>query len=56
MKLLRAVNNILASATLTLAIIIIFIMVADLFLNATTRYITGTVFAYILELQTILFS
>ena len=42
MKLLRAVNNFLASATLTLAITIIFIMVAALFLSATTRFITGT--------------
>ena len=56
MKLLRAVNNLLASATLTLAIIIIFIMVAALFLSATTRFITGTGFAWFLELPPVLVS
>ena len=45
MKALRVVNNYLASATLTLAMLIIFIMVAALFLSAATRFITGTVFA-----------
>jgi hypothetical protein len=40
MKALRAVNNFLASASLTLAMLIIFIMVDALFLSATTRFIT----------------
>ena len=56
MKLLRAVNSVLASATLTLAIIIIFIMVAALFLSATTRFITGTGFAWFIELPPVLVS
>ena len=56
MKVLRAVNSILASATLTLAIIIIFIMVAALFLSATTRFITGTGFAWFIELPPVLVS
>ena len=56
MKLLRAVNNFLASATLTLAITIIFIMVAALFLSATTRFITGTGFAWFIELPPVLVS
>ena len=56
MKLLRAVNRILDSATLTLAIIIIFIMVAALFLSATTRFITGTGFAWFIELPPVLVS
>ena len=56
MKLLRAVNNFLASATLTLAITIIFIMVAALFLSATTRFVTGTGFAWFIELPPVLVS
>ena len=56
MKLLRAVNNFLASATLTLAITIIFIMVAALFMSATTRFITGTGFAWFIELPPVLVS
>ena len=56
MKLLRAVNSVLASATLTLAIIIIFIMVAALFLSAATRFITGTGFAWFIELPPVLVS
>ena len=56
MKALRAVNNFLASASLTLAMLIIFIMVAALFLSATTRFITGTVFAWFIELPPVLVS
>ena len=50
MKALRAVNNYLASASLALAMLIIFIMVAALFLSAATRFITGTGFAWFIEL------
>ena len=56
MKALRAVNNYLASASLTLAMLIIFIMVAALFLSATTRFITGTGFAWFIELPPVLVS
>ena len=56
MKALRAVNNFLASASLTLAMLIIFIMVAALFLSATTRFITGTGFAWFIELPPVLVS
>ncbi len=56
MKLLRVVNNFFDSATLTLAITIIFIMVAALFLSAITRFITGTGFAWFIELPPVLVS
>ena len=56
MKALRAVNSYLASASLTLAMLIIFIMVAALFLSATTRFITGTGFSWFIELQPVLVS
>ena len=56
MKTLRAVNNYLASASMTLAMLIIFIMVAALFLSATTRFITGTGFAWFIELPPVLVS
>ena len=56
MKALRVVNNYLASATLTLAMLIIFIMVAALFLSAATRFITGTGFAWFIELPPVLVS
>ena len=56
MKALRAVNNYLASASLTLAMLIIFIMVAALFLSAATRFITGTGFAWFIELPPVLVS
>ena len=56
MKTLRVVNNYLASATLTLAMLIIFIMVTALFLSAATRFITGTGFAWFIELPPVLVS
>ena len=56
MKALRAVNNFLASASLALAMLIIFIMVAALFLSAATRFITGTGFAWFIELPPVLVS
>ena len=56
MKALRAVNNLLASASMMLAMLIIFIMVAALFLSATTRFITGTGFAWFIELPPVLVS
>ena len=56
MKTLRAVNNFFASASLALAMLIIFIMVAALFLSATTRFITGTGFAWFIELPPVLVS
>ena len=56
MKTLRAVNNLLASVTMTLAMLIIFIMVAALFLSASTRFITGTGFAWFVELPPVLVS
>ncbi len=56
MKALRAVNNLLASASLALAMFIIFIMVAALFLSASTRFVTGTGFARFIELPPVLVS
>ena len=56
MKTLRAVNNLLASASMMLAMLIIFIMVAALFLSASTRFITGTGFAWFVELPPVLVS
>ena len=56
MKALRAVNSYLASASLALAMLIIFIMVTALFLSAATRFITGTGFAWFIELPPVLVS
>ena len=56
MKTLRAVNNLLASASMMLAMLIIFIMVVALFLSASTRFITGTGFAWFVELPPVLVS
>ena len=56
MKTLRAINNLLASVSMTLAMLIIFIMVAALFLSASTRFITGTGFAWFVELPPVLVS
>ncbi len=56
MKTLRAVNNLLASVSMMLAMLIIFIMVAALFLSASTRFITGTGFAWFIELPPVLVS
>ena len=56
MKALRAINNLFASASMMLAMSIIFIMVAALFLSATTRFITGTGFAWFVELPPVLVS
>jgi len=56
MKTLRAINNLLASASMVLAMLIIFIMVAALFLSASTRFITGTGFAWFVELPPVLVS
>ena len=56
MKTLRAFNNLLASAFMMLATLIIFIMVAALFLSASTRFITGTGFAWFVELPPVLVS
>ena len=56
MKALRAINNLFASASMMLAMSIIFIMVAALFLSATTRFITGTGFAWFIELPPVLVS
>jgi len=56
MKALRAINNLFASASMMLAMLIIFIMVAALFLSATTRFITGTGFAWFIELPPVLVS
>ena len=56
MKTLRAINNLLASVSMMLAMLIIFIMVAALFLSASTRFITGTGFAWFIELPPVLVS
>ena len=56
MNTLREVNNILASVSMMLAMLIIFIMVAALFLSASTRFITGTGFAWFVELPPVLVS
>ena len=56
MKALRAINNLFASASMMLAMLIIFIMVAALFLSASTRFITGTGFAWFIELPPVLVS
>jgi TRAP-type C4-dicarboxylate transport system permease small subunit len=56
MKTLRAINNLLASVSMMLAMFIIFVMVAALFLSASTRFITGTGFAWFVELPPVLVS
>ena len=56
MNTLRVVNNFLASIAMTLAMCIIFIMVAALTLSASTRFITGTGFAWFVELPPVLVS
>ena len=50
MNTLRVVNNFLASVAMTLAMCIIFIMVAALTLSASTRFFTGSGFAWFIEL------
>ena len=56
MNTLRVVNNILASVAMTLAMCIIFIMVAALTLSASTRFFTGSGFAWFIELPPVLVS
>ena len=56
MNTLRVVNNILASIAMTLAMCIIFIMVAALTLSASTRFFTGSGFAWFIELPPVLVS
>ena len=54
MNTLRVVNNFLTSIAMTLAMCIIFIMVAALTLSASTRFITGSGFAWFIELPPVL--
>ena len=56
MRALRAINNLLAKAAISLAMFIVFLMVAALALSATTRFITGTGFAWFIELPPALVS
>ena len=56
MNILRAVNSILSKIAMTLATCIIFIMVAALTLSASTRFITGSGFAWFIELPPVLVS
>ena len=56
MNTLRVVNNFLALIAMTLAMCIIFIMVAALTLSASTRFITGSGFAWFIELPPVLVS
>ena len=49
MRALRAINNLLAKAAISLAMFIVFLMVAALALSATTRFITGTGFAWFIN-------
>ena len=56
MRALRAINNLLAKAAISLAMFIVFLMVAALALSATTRFITGTGFAWFIELPPVLVS
>ena len=56
MNTLRVVNNFLASVAMTLAMCIIFIMVAALTLSASTRFFTGSGFAWFIELPPVLVS
>jgi len=56
MRALRAINNLLAKAAISLAMFIVFLMVAALTLSATTRFITGTGFAWFIELPPVMVS
>ena len=56
MNTLRVVNNFLTSVAMTLAMCIIFIMVAALTLSASTRFFTGSGFAWFIELPPVLVS
>ena len=56
MNTLRVVNKFLASVAMTLAMCIIFIMVAALTLSASTRFFTGSGFAWFIELPPVLVS
>ena len=56
MNTLRVVNNFLTSIAMTLAMCIIFIMVAALTLSASTRFITGSGLAWFIELPPVLVS
>jgi TRAP-type C4-dicarboxylate transport system permease small subunit len=56
MNTLRVVNNFLTSIAMTLAMCIIFILVAALTLSASTRFITGSGFAWFIELPPVLVS
>ena len=56
MNILRAVNSILSKIAMTLATCIIFVMVAALTLSASTRFITGSGFAWFIELPPVLVS
>ena len=56
MNTLRVVNNFLTLIAMTLAMCIIFIMVAALTLSASTRFITGSGFAWFIELPPVLVS
>ncbi len=56
MNTLRAINNFLASLAMMLAMCIIFVMVAALTLSASTRFLTGSGFAWFIELPPVLVS
>ena len=56
MRALRAINNLLAKIAISLAMFIVFLMVAALTLSATTRFITGTGFAWFIELPPVMVS
>ena len=56
MNILRVVNSILSKIAMTLATCIIFIMVAALTLSASTRFFTGSGFAWFIELPPVLVS
>ena len=56
MRALRAINNLLAKVAISLAMFIIFLMVAALALSAATRFITGTGFAWFIELPPVMVS
>ena len=56
MNTLRAINNFLASIAMMLAMCIIFVMVAALTLSASTRFLTGSGFAWFIELPPVLVS
>ena len=56
MRTLRAIKNLLAKVAISLAMFIVFLMVAALTLSATTRFITGTGFAWFIELPPVMVS